>query len=420
MDHFSYKNNHLHAEGVAVRKIAEKVGTPFYCYSTATLTRHFNVFVDAFRPHKVMACYAVKANSSLAVIKTLGELGAGADVVSQGEIMRALASGIPASRIVFSGVGKTREEMAFALKKKIFQFNVESEEELLALQQVAKSLNAKADIAIRVNPDVDSKTHKKITTGKKENKFGVDWDQAIGIYDKAKKLTAIRVRGVSTHIGSQVTELAPFNKAFLKVKGLIEELRSRGHKIERMDLGGGLGIPYGGIEKPPSPKEYADMIKGIIKGFDCQLVFEPGRVIVGNAGIMVSEVIYKKDTGHKKFLIVDAGMNDLIRPSFYEAFHEIIPVQKSSMAKEKVDVVGPVCETGDVFATERLLPALKEGDLIAFRTAGAYGAVMASTYNSRLMIPEVIVKGSNFFVSKPRQTYEEMLEAEKIPNWFKK
>jgi len=420
MDHFHYKKNNLHAEEVAVAEIAAAIGTPFYCYSTATLERHFKVFSESLEPLDKLVCYAVKANSNIAVIKTLGHLGAGADVVSEGEIRRALAAGISPGKIVFSGIGKTRDEMAYALKTGIYQFNVESEPELVALDEVAKSFGKSAPVAIRVNPDVDGKTHKKITTGRKEDKFGIAFSQSYAIYARAKKLKNIAIKGISTHIGSQITDIKPFAQAFAKIRGLVKELRAQGHNIERIDLGGGLGIPYYGSENPPSPREYAAAVKKEMAGMEARFIFEPGRMIVGNSGILVSKLLYVKDTGHRVFYILDAGMNDLIRPSFYDAYHEIIPVRKTAAKKRAVDIVGPVCETGDIFAKQREMPAMKPGDLAAFRTAGAYGATMSSTYNSRLLIAEVLVKGGEFEVIRKRQSYEEMLAAETIPSWLKK
>jgi diaminopimelate decarboxylase len=418
MDHFNYRNHILHAEDVSLETIAQEVGTPFYCYSTATLVRHYKVFAEAFASVKATICFAVKANSNLAVLKTLANEGAGADCVSEGEIRRALAASVPASKIVFSGVGKTREEMAYALKQGIFQFNVESEPELRALSEVASSLGTRAPIAIRINPDVDGKTHHKITTGKKENKFGVNWENARAIYALAATLPAIDIKAISTHIGSQLLDLEPFRQAFKKVEELLGALRSDGHNITRLDLGGGLGIPYDG-EEPPTPRLYADMTIEATKHLGCELIFEPGRLIAGNAGILVAKVIYVKKTDSRDFLIVDAAMNDLIRPSFYEAYHEILPIREAAdnTPEAPIDIVGPVCETGDIFAKQRFMPKVGEGELVAFRSSGAYGAVMASTYNSRLLVPEVIVQGDKFAVIRKRPTYDELLGLDSIPEW---
>ncbi len=418
MDHFHFLSGNLHAEEVPISAIANAVKTPFYCYSSATLTRHYNVFAEAFSGVKATICFAVKANSNLAVLKLLAELGAGADCVSEGEIRRALASGVPASKIVFSGVGKTRDEMKFALQAGIFQFNVESEPELLALSETAHSLGVTAPIAIRINPDVDGNTHHKITTGKKENKFGIDWEQASAIYTTAASLPAIAVKGISTHIGSQLLELMPFEQAFKRVDMLVQQLRAEGHDISRLDLGGGLGIPYLN-ETPPSPAHYAEMAIAATKHLGCELIFEPGRLIAGNAGILVTEVIYVKRSNSRNFVIVDAAMNDLIRPSFYDAYHEIVPVIEpaANTPSELMDIVGPVCETGDIFAKQRLLASTKAGDLLAFRSAGAYGAVMASTYNSRLLVPEVMVRGDAWRVIRARPSYEDLLGLDSIPDW---
>lgn len=421
MRHFSYKNGEMYAEDVPVSRIAQEVGTPFYCYSTATLERHFDVFSQAFEGQNTLVCFAVKANSNQAVLSTLARRGAGADVVSLGELKRALAAGIPGERIVFSGVGKTREEMAAGLKAGIYQFNVESEPELYALSEVASSLGLTADIAFRVNPDVDAKTHAKISTGKAENKFGIAWEQARGIYAKAATLPGIRVVGVDVHIGSQLTDLAPFEEAFVRVGKLIQMLREDGHTIERADLGGGLGIPYyEESEAPPLPVAYGSMVNRITHNWGVRLILEPGRLIVGNAGILVSRVIYVKQGASKTFVVADAAMNDLIRPSLYEAHHDIAPVIEPQAVTPRITatVVGPVCETGDTFATDRTLPAVKEGDLVVFHSAGAYGAVMASTYNSRLLVPEVLVKGDEFAVIRPRPTYDDLIGLDRLPHWF--
>ncbi|MCE3233082.1 MAG: lysA, partial [Rickettsiaceae bacterium] len=395
----------------------KQVGTPFYCYSTATLTRHYNVFADSFKSVNATICFAVKANSNLAVLKTLANLGAGGDCVSEGEIRRCLAAGIPASKIVFSGVGKTKAEMAYALKEGIMQINVESGAELDSLNEVAISLGKKAPVAFRVNPDIDAGSHDKITTGRKEDKFGIPWDEVRDIYKKASTMQGIEIRGVATHIGSQLTDLVPFQKAFTKVKDLVKTLKADGHNITHLDLGGGLGIPYK-QQDVPSPAQYAEMTIEAVKELGCKLAFEPGRLICGNAGILVSEIIYLKKTSHKNFLVIDAAMNDLIRPTLYNAHHEIVPVDESNAQTLAMDIVGPICETGDVFAKNRYLPDLPEGSLIAIRSCGAYGAVMSSEYNSRLLIPEVMVNGDKFAVVRPRQSYDEMLARDSIPAWL--
>ncbi|MEP3247913.1 MAG: diaminopimelate decarboxylase [Sneathiella sp.] len=419
MDHFEYRNGELYAEDLPIARIAEEVGTPFYCYSTATLERHYKVFSGAFDGVNSLVCYAVKANSNLAVIKTLAKLGAGADVVSEGELRRALAAGIPASRIVFSGVGKKPHEMALALEVGIHQFNVESEPEVQVLSEVASNLGKTAKIAFRVNPDVDAKTHAKISTGKAENKFGVPWQDVSRIYAEAAKLPGIEIAGVDVHIGSQLTDLEPFGNAFDRVRELVQKLRIEGHDITRVDLGGGLGIPYDGTV-PPSPTSYATVALNSIGNLGCQLIFEPGRLIVGNAGILVSEVIYVKQGAERKFIILDAAMNDLIRPAMYEGYHHIDPVKEPAddAARERVDVVGPVCETGDTFARERELPEVNPKDLVAFRSAGAYGAVMASTYNTRPLVPEVLVSGDQYAVIRERPSLEALLELDKVPTWL--
>lgn len=416
MDHFNYKNNELYAEDVALHKIAESVGTPFYCYSSATIERHYNVFMESFGNKKPLLCFAVKSNSNLAVIKTLANLGAGGDAVSEGEIRRCIAAGVSPQKIVFSGVGKTRDEIKYALSVGIMQFNIESEPELERINEVAISMGKKAPVAFRVNPDIDAGTHDKITTGRKEDKFGIEWDSALSIYKKASKMEGIAIRGIAVHIGSQLTNLAPFDKAFKKLKELLKELRASGLNIEHLDLGGGLGIPYN-TETPPSPSEYAKMVIEATKDMDCSLTFEPGRLIVGNAGVLVTSVIYLKKTSAKNFLIVDAAMNDLIRPTLYNAYHEVVGLKKNSGAVITCDVVGPICETGDVLARSIKLPEMAENDLVAIRSAGAYGAVMSCEYNSRLLIPEVLVRGNKFAVIRKRPSYEEMLARDVIPDW---
>lgn len=421
MDHFLYRDGVLHAEDVALSDIAASVGTPFYCYSTATLTRHFTLFDEALHGMDHLVCFAMKSNSNLAVLKLIGDLGAGIDVVSMGEYLKARAAGVPGERIVFSGVGKTREEMRTALTGGIRQFNVESEPELEALNKVAMSMGVKAPIAIRVNPDVDAKTHAKIATGKSENKFGIPIKAAREVYARAAKMDGIDVAGIDVHIGSQLTQLEPFELAFTKVAELTEVLRSDGINIRRLDLGGGLGIPYErSNEAPPLPMEYGDVIRKTVGHLGCEIEIEPGRLISGNAGVMVSSVIYLKHGEGRDFLIIDAAMNDLIRPSMYEAHHDIVPVVEASAGSEKTayDIVGPVCETGDTFAKAREMTELGPDDLVAFRSAGAYGAVMASEYNSRPLIPEVLVNGDQFAVIRARPTYEEMINRDTIPEWM--
>ncbi len=420
MNHFEYRNGVLCAEDVPLTLIAEKVGTPFYCYSTATLTRHYKVFAAAL-PSSALIAFSVKANGNLAVLKTLGNLGAGADVVSAGELKKARAAGIPASRIVFSGVGKTREEMRLALEEGIYQFNVEGEPELEALNEVALSLNAKAPVTIRVNPDVDAKTHAKITTGTSETKFGVPWSRARSAYALAAKLEGIEIVGVDVHIGSQITELAPFKAAFQRVADLITVLRADGHRITRADLGGGLGVPYR-LDNlpPPDPQAYGEVIASITKGLDVQLIFEPGRLIAANAGVLVSRVIFVKPGESKTFLVLDAGMNDLIRPAMYDAHHDILPIReaKPNAPTRRYDVVGPVCETADLFARDRDLPEAEGSDLMAIMTAGAYGAVMASAYNARPPAAEVLVRGREWSVVRPRMTLEALIALDRVPSWL--
>ncbi|MCT2540584.1 diaminopimelate decarboxylase [Sedimentimonas flavescens] len=421
MDHFLYRDGVLHAEDVAIPEIASAVGTPFYVYSTATLTRHFRLFDEALEGMDHLVCFAIKSNSNLAVLKVLGDLGAGMDVVSGGEYRRAKAAGVPGERIVFSGVGKTREEIRLVLEGGIRQFNVESEPELLAISEVASELGVSAPIAIRVNPDVDAKTHAKIATGKSENKFGIPIAKARAVYAMAAKLPGISVVGVDVHIGSQLTDLAPFEAAFTKVRELTLALREDGHDIRRLDLGGGLGIPYERSNAaPPLPLEYGAVIRRTVGDLGCEIEIEPGRLISGNAGIMVTSVIYLKQGEGRDFLIVDAAMNDLVRPSMYDAHHDIIPVVEPAPGTEAqpFDVVGPVCETGDTFAKGRALTPLDAGDLVAFRSAGAYGAVMSSEYNSRPLIPEVLVNGDQFAVIRRRPSFEEMLARDSIPEWL--
>ncbi len=421
MDHFLYKDGILHAEDVALTDIAAVVGTPFYCYSAATLTRHYHLFSQALSPLPHLVCFAIKSLSNVAILKLLGDLGAGMDVVSLGEYLRARAAGVPGERIVFSGVGKTRDEMARALQGGIRQFNVESEPELRALSGVATALGLTAPIALRVNPDVDARTHAKIATGKKENKFGIPIARAPEIYAEAARLPGIKVVGIDVHIGSQLTELEPFEQAFQKVADLTVLLRQQGHTITRLDLGGGLGIPYTrSNDAPPLPVDYGAMIKRTLGHLDCEIEIEPGRLISGNSGILVSKVIYNKQGEGRDFLILDAAMNDLVRPSMYDAHHDIVPVIEPApgLLPQPFDVVGPVCETGDTFAKARDLPPMAEGDLVAFRSAGAYGAVMASEYNTRPLVPEVLVRQDQFAVIRARPTFEEILKRDSIPPWL--
>ena len=421
MDHFLYRNGSLHAEDVALAEIAAEVGTPFYCYSAATLTRHYQLFTEALSPLPHLVCFAIKSLSNVAVLKVLGDLGAGMDVVSGGEYLRARAAGVPGERIVFSGVGKTRDEMRLALSGGIRQFNVESEPEMRVLSAVALELGKVAPITIRVNPDVDAKTHEKIATGKKENKFGIPISRAREVYAEAATLAGLEIVGIDVHIGSQLTELAPFEQAYLKVAELTETLRADGHTIRRLDLGGGLGIPYTrSNEAPPLPREYGALIQRVLGHLGCEIEIEPGRLISGNAGVLVSQVIYVKNGEDRDFLILDAAMNDLVRPSMYGAHHDILPLREAAAGAESqpYDVVGPVCETGDTFAKARDLPPMQAGDLVVFRSAGAYGAVMASEYNSRPLIPEVLVQGDQFALIRARPTYDEMLNRDRIPDWL--
>ncbi|MEZ5880968.1 MAG: diaminopimelate decarboxylase [Nitratireductor sp.] len=421
MNHFQYRQGILHAEDVPLPQIAAEVGTPFYCYSTATLERHYNVFSGAFGDIPTLVCYAMKANSNQSVLTTLARLGCGADVVSGGELKRALAAGIPPEKIMFSGVGKTDAEMDAALEAGILCFNVESVPELHALSSRAVALGRTAPVSFRINPDVDAKTHAKISTGKKEDKFGVPWEQAEEIYALAASLPGIAVTGIDMHIGSQITELEPFDHAFSRLEGLVRRLRAEGHAIHHVDLGGGLGIPYrGDNDPPPGPDAYADIVKRHVRALDCQVIFEPGRLIVGNAGILVGSVIYRKEMPHKTFLIADTGMNDLIRPTLYDAWHDIRAVVEPAADAEwsSCDVVGPVCETGDFMAHDRPLPPLQRGDLFAIYSAGAYGAVQAGTYNTRPLVPEVLVNGDRFAVIRPRLEADEILSLDRIADWL--
>ncbi len=421
MDHFNYSGGVLHAEDVALPEIARAVGTPVYVYSTATLTRHFNLFRQALAWTEHLVCFAVKANSNIAVLKLLGDLGAGMDVVSGGEYARALAAGVPGERIVFSGVGKTRDEMARAIAGGIRQFNVESEPELLALSSLAQEMGAEVPVAVRVNPDVDARTHAKIATGKSENKFGIPISRAREVYRLAASLPGLRVVGIDMHIGSQLTDLDPYRQAYRKMAELCRALRADGHAITRLDLGGGLGIPYRRDNAaPPLPLEYGEVVRETLGDLGCEIEIEPGRNIAGNAGILLASVIFLKQGEGRDFLIVDAAMNDLIRPAMYDAHHDIVPVVEPAPGVEPhpVDVVGPVCETGDTFARAVPLPRVGAGDLVAFRSAGAYGAVMASEYNSRPLVPEVLVSGDRFAVIRPRPSIDEMLSRDRIPDFL--
>ena len=419
MHHFAHKGGELHAEKLSLERIAEAVGTPFYCYSTATIERHYKVLVQAFKGLDPLICYAIKANSNQAVLTTLARLGAGMDVVSEGEIRRALSAGVAASKIIFAGMGKTRGEIAFALRHGVTQFNVESEQELDSISEIATHMGARAKVALRINPDVDPKTHKKIATGKGEAKFGVPYKDAMRLYAKADRLNGVDVAGVHMHIGSQLTDLGPIEKAFTLMRQLVVRLRAEGHDITHVDLGGGLGVPYkAGDALPPSPDDYAAVVRKCFAGLDVKFMLEPGRVIVANAGVLVSRVISVKKGAERTFVVVDAAMNDLIRPTLYDAHHEIWPVnEKANGNSILVDVVGPVCETGDYLALGRKLPPLEAGDLIAVMTAGAYGAVQSSTYNSRTLAPEVLVRGDQFAVVRPRQTYDDLIGLDRLAPW---
>jgi diaminopimelate decarboxylase len=422
MHHFAYRGGVLHAEDVSLARLAAEVGTPFYCYATATIERHYRVLQEAFSGLDALICYAIKANSNQAVIATLARLGAGMDVVSEGELRRALAAGVPANRIIFAGVGKTREEMALALREGILGFNVESEPELEALGEVAAGLGRTARVALRINPDVDAKTHAKISTGKAENKFGVPYDDAPRLYAKAARLPGIEATGVHMHIGSQITDLKPFRDAFTLMRDLVGELRRAGHHLEHLDIGGGLGVPYDSAANDiaPSPDAYASIVHETLGDLGLKIAMEPGRVIVANAGVLVTRVLYVKRGRDKTFTIVDAAMNDLIRPTLYEAEHEIWPVSEAAAATAPVvqDVVGPVCETGDYLALNRAMVPGAAGDLLAVMSAGAYGAAMSSTYNSRLLVPEVLVRGDAWSIVRPRPSYADLIGLDRLPDWL--
>ncbi|MGE4371963.1 MAG: diaminopimelate decarboxylase [Xanthobacter sp.] len=421
MHHFTYRDGRMFAEGLDLTAMAETVKTPFYCYSSATLERHYKVFMEAFRGSDALLCYALKANSNQSVIATLARLGAGADIVSGGELRRALSAGIPGERIVFSGVGKTREEMAAALQAGIKCFNVESEPELEALSEVATALGRKAPVSVRVNPDVDARTHQKISTGRSATKFGIPISRAREVYEGAARLPGITVTGVDMHIGSQITDMAPFENAVALLAELARDLMAAGHDLRHLDLGGGLGVPYAASDPvPPPPDVYAGVVRKALGGLELPLIFEMGRMIVANAGILVTRVLYVKRGEDKTFVIVDAAMNDLIRPTLYEAHHDILPVREAPADARMMvaDVVGPVCETGDFLALARPMAELKAGDLLAVMTAGAYGAVQASTYNTRPLIPEVLVRGDQMALVRPRVDAELLIGLDRTAPWL--
>ena len=423
MNHFELKGGELHCEDVSLAAIAQAVGTPVYVYSTATLRRHYEVFTNAFRKHpelgQPLVAYAVKANSNISVLKTLGDLGAGADTVSEGEIRRALAAGIPGERIVFSGVGKTEAEIAFALTSGVSEINVESEPEMLTVAKVAQGLGVRATIAIRVNPNVAAGGHAKIATGKAEDKFGVSFDEAARLYSNAANNAHLNPVGVACHIGSQITDLEPMRKAFTLMRGLVEKLRAQELKVERLDLGGGLGVPYFHMPDPPTPDDFAAVVAETIGGLGVQLAFEPGRVIAANAGVLLARVLHIHERPeNRRFAVLDAAMNDLVRPAMYDAYHDIRPVRLRPGPLLAYDVVGPICETGDTFTRERMLPPLEAGDLVAFMSAGAYGASMSSEYNTRPLVPEVLVNGDQLAVVRPRPSYEDMLAREPVADWL--
>ena len=428
MHHFAYRDGSLHAEGVDLQRIAAEVGTPVYVYSSATIERHYKLFEAAMKTTapagKTHVFYAMKANGNLGVLKTLGALGAGIDTVSEGEVRKALAAGIPADRIVFSGVGKSEEELRFAVEAGIYQVNIESESELDLLSKVSASLGKRQEAVFRVNPDIGAGGHAKITTGSSENKFGVSFEEVGRLYSRAANMPGVRIMGLAVHIGSQIREIDAFEAAYAKMVALVGDLKGEGHRVDRLDLGGGLGIPYD-IPKtfdygPGLIEAYAEMVGRVTKGLDVELGFEPGRLIVGNAGILLTRVLHLNPRPTKQFLVVDAAMNDLVRPAMYEAYHEIWPVAERPVDAPSVayDVVGPICESGDTFTTGRALPQLKQGDLVAFMTAGAYGASMSSTYNQRLLVAEVMVKGDQYAVTRPRQSYEELIGLDRAPAWL--
>ena len=419
MHHFVYRDGVLHAEGVSVAALAEAVGTPFYCYSTATIERHYRVFAEAFAGLPALICYALKANSNQAVIATLARLGAGADVVSEGELKRARAAGVAPDRILFSGVGKSARELALAVEQGIFCVNVESEPELTLLAEIAAARGRTMAVSVRVNPDIDPRTHAKISTGRAENQFGIPVSRAREVYAFAAKLAGVRVAGVDMHIGSQITELEPFRQAFALLADFVRTLRSEGHRIEHIDVGGGLGIAYReDNEPPPGPEAYAEVVKRAVRGLDCRLILEPGRVLVGDAGILAARVLYVKRGETKTFVVVDAGMNDLVRPTLYEAHHAVRPVVERNSARIVADVVGPLCESGDFLARGRELAEPHPGDLIALMAAGAYGAVQSGTYNTRPLVPEVMVRGDEWALVRPRLDVEQLIALDRLPPWL--
>jgi diaminopimelate decarboxylase len=420
MHHFDYRDGVLHAEAVSITALAEAVCTPFYCYSTATIERHYRVFAAAFADVPALICYALKANSNQAVVATLARLGAGADVVSEGELKRARAAGVPPDRIMFSGVGKSARELALAVDGGILCVNVESEPELVQLAEIAAAKGKTIAVSVRVNPDIDSRTHAKIATGKAENQFGIPISRAREVYALAAKLAGVRVAGVDMHIGSQITELEPFAQAFALLSDFVRMLRADGHRVDHVDVGGGLGIPYREDNAPPPhPEAYADVVKRAIRGLDCRLILEPGRLLVGNAGILVTRVLYVKRGESKTFVVVDAGMNDLVRPTLYDAHHEVRPVAEANSTRRiTADVVGPLCESGDILARRRELPEPQAGDLFALMSTGAYGAVQAGTYNTRPLIPEVLVRGAEWALVRPRIEVEELIALDRLPPWL--
>jgi diaminopimelate decarboxylase len=420
MHHFAYRNGVLHAEAVSLDALAANVGTPFYCYSTATLTRHYQVFAGTFADVDALVCYAMKANSNQAVVATLARLGAGADVVSGGELKRARAAGVPADKIMFSGIGKTAAELALAIDESILCINVESEPELEMLSAIAAGKARSACVSVRVNPDIDAKTHHKIATGKAENKFGIPLSRAREIYARAAKMPGLKVSGVDMHIGSQITDLDPFGDAFALLADFVRGLRADGHVISHIDLGGGLGIPYrDDNEPPPRPEEYAKVVKRATRDLNCRLIFEPGRLIVGNAGMLVTRVLFVKHGEAKNFVVVDAAMNDLIRPTLYDAYHEIWPVKEAgSGSRIRADVVGPVCESGDFLGLDRDMAEPKAGDLVSVMSAGAYGAVQAGTYNTRPLVPEVLVNGGEWALVRPRLETDQIIALDRMPAWL--
>ncbi|MDG2473702.1 MAG: diaminopimelate decarboxylase [Paracoccaceae bacterium] len=417
--YFKYRKKILNLEDVPLPEIAYQVGTPFYVYSATAIKSNYEKFILALGELNYSISYAVKANSNIAILKLLGSLGAGMDIVSSGEYLRAKAAGIPGNKIVFSGVGKTKDEMNLAIEGGIKQFNVESESELRVLNSVAVAQNKTVTISIRINPDIDAQTHEKISTGKADNKFGIPYEDAEKIFQKASQLSNLKVSGIAVHIGSQLTDLEPYRQTFLKLAELVHVLKSRGHDVKSLDLGGGIGIAYSDNKKVIDLLEYGKLVKSVLGHLNCKFEFEPGRLIVGNAGLLVCSVLYLKYLKNKKFIVVDSGMNDLSRPSMYGAYHEIIPIkEENNTSRIKVDVVGPICETGDTFARDRSFPIVEEKDLVAFKSCGAYGSVMASEYNSRPLIPEVFVKGTNFSIIRPRPSIMSVIQRDIVPDWL--